>query len=316
MTTRGKDWTSTLLRVAPFIVVIALLVGYLAWRRSGDEPAREREPAGQVPPPSPVGGDGPATPPSDDDVAETEEAEAAVDEETTSGYTATEKRWLRTTGTPPVWPQRFRSGANCGDAVRRLRSLCQRLDREPDVQSMGLESGTFDLLTALARDLAADPPVVQGVLRNADRARANVAHLYRVFGKERTGKVIRILGGHPEYAEPLALAVYRWSSAEDCSDGSPTPIDLERQYEYAAFLVNTIGGQAYLRRRSPRQEALASFYALMIAWRAMERRHDPHGVNILPEIERCIELMQGADLVFRDRYIEQLEAMQRTFAPA
>ena len=35
-------------------------------------------------------------------------------------------------------------------------------------------------------------------------------------------------------------------------------------YDYAGFFFNTLGGQAYLRRRTPRVESLVCFYALQV----------------------------------------------------
>jgi hypothetical protein len=86
---------------------------------------------------------------------------------------------------------------------------------------------------------------------------------------------------------------------------------MERLYHHAAFLFHTIGGQAYLRRRSPKVEALAGFYALQILDRAIEEKHNPHGIDPRPEIERTRRLLEGQRFVFGEQYGKNLEAMAR-----
>jgi hypothetical protein len=70
-----------------------------------------------------------------------------------------------------------------------------------------------------------------------------------------------------------------------------------------------MGGQAYLRRRAPRIEALASFYALMILDRAQQDGHNPAGVDPRPEIQRTRALLESEPLVFREHYLVVLDQM-------
>jgi hypothetical protein len=83
------------------------------------------------------------------------------------------------------------------------------------------------------------------------------------------------------------------------------------RYDYATWLLRTIGGQAYLRRRAPRYEALATFYALVVLDASVERGYDPAGVDLRKDLARAIDLIGGRDdLVFRDRYVAILRDME------
>ena len=65
--------------------------------------------------------------------------------------------------------------------------------------------------------------------------------------------------------DALSQTLYRWMEVRDrCSDPEDRGPGIQAQYDYAAFLLNSLGGQAYLRRRPARIEALAGFYALVI----------------------------------------------------
>jgi hypothetical protein len=82
-------------------------------------------------------------------------------------------------------------------------------------------------------------------------------------------------------------------------------------YAYAGFFFNTLGGQAYLRRRSPRIEALACFYGLEALDGAIRAGHNPYGLDPRPEIPRCRDLVATQEFVFSERYVAELDAISR-----
>ena len=82
-------------------------------------------------------------------------------------------------------------------------------------------------------------------------------------------------------------------------------------YAYSGFLFNTMGGQAYLRRRTPRTEALACFYALQVLDQAIAAGHNPEGLDPRTEIPRCRALLDSQPLVFSARYVDTLDRMAR-----
>jgi hypothetical protein len=140
---------------------------------------------------------------------------------------------------------------------------------------------------------------------------SNVFHLFRVVGAERLAILRDAARREDAHAEPVAMALYRWmASRESCSRSGRTAIRMEPLYAYAAFLFQTMGGQAYLRRRPPRAEALAGFYSLLILDRAIENGHNPHGVDPRREIRRTRELLAAQPLVFGERYLTLLDQME------
>ena len=233
--------------------------------------------------------------------------EPAVDTPAPAGAAA--GRWTQTMGQPPVWPDDLGAIESC-DAIRAdLARLCAVADqRLPELREQG---GACTLLEQLGGELAANPPDLSSELRSYDALLGNVFHLFRAVGRERMGALRRVVAER-DLAEPAALALYRWAvHHRRCGPTEGPRIDTPALYAYSGFVFNTMGGQAYLRRRSPHVEALVCFYALEALDRAIAAGHNPEGLDPRREISRCRELVGSEAFVFAERYVERLDAMAR-----
>jgi hypothetical protein len=224
---------------------------------------------------------------------------------------ALERRWERAVGSPPVWPGDLAAAPACDEAGHALSEVCAALDAAADPGLVARTGGACTLLEEAARDLAASPPDIESELKSHEVMLANVFHVFRVLGRKRLTALQETLGDRPELAEPLGLALYRWLVSREECEGRASPVTAEALYDYAGFAFTTLGGQAYLRRRTPRVESLACFYALQVVDRAGRSRRNPRGLDPRPEIRRCVDLLRAQDFVFGDRYVEILEAMER-----
>jgi hypothetical protein len=219
-----------------------------------------------------------------------------------------EQQWESSMGAPPEWPANL-DRPGCEEVEREMRHLCAALDDRPRLRVAG-EGSPCEFLQNVVRDLAARPPDPSAELRSRDATLQNVFHLFRVLGAERMALLSALLAEEGELAEPAALVLYRWwVSRETC--GGEASVGSAALYDYAGFAFNSIGGQAYLRRRNPRVEAIACFYALHALDVAIAGGHNPYGLDLSPEIERCAALVTTQPLVFSDRYREVLDEMAR-----
>ena len=217
--------------------------------------------------------------------------------------------WEARLGFEPEWPVNLNTPQDCERVERDLQRLCVYLDARPELRDLSDGYGSCDLLKQAADGLAARPPQVSSELRSYETMLSNVFHLSRVLGRKPMRYPSKLLNSQQALAEPLALAVYRWMiSREQCLQ--TTPLDGDVLYAYAGFLFNTMGGQAYLRRRSPRAEGLACFYALQVVDAAQQRGYNPAGLDPRKEIQRCAELLENQPLVFGSEYRANLEDMQ------
>jgi hypothetical protein len=216
-------------------------------------------------------------------------------------------RWLELTGAPARWPGNLSAPADCGEVRGDLERICAALDAR--LPALRAEGGACALIEQLAVELGQSPPDPVAELSDHEAVVQNTFHLYRVARRTRMALARRALG-EQELAEPAALALYRWAvSCERCSETGAHPLRLETLYAYAGFLFNTLGGQAYMRRRSPRVEALTCFYGLRILADAIDGGHNPQGIDPRPEIPRCRDLVESQDFVFTERYLAELDAI-------
>jgi hypothetical protein len=224
------------------------------------------------------------------------------------------RRWTAALGQPPEWPGDFSAPGNCEQVELELARVCTALDARAAASGMRDLGGACALMDRVIAELAAAPPDLSSELRSYEAMLGNVFHLFRALGRERMQVLRRVLGEERDLAEPLAMALYRWSiSREACSESAPTRLRVQSMYAYAGFLFQTMGGQAYLRRRSPKTEALACFYALQVLDHAIEGGYNPQGFDPRTEIPRCRALVESQPLVFSDRYVAMLDEMSRAW---
>jgi hypothetical protein len=190
-----------------------------------------------------------------------------------------------------------------------LGRICATLEaRTPALREFG---GACALIEQLGPELAANPPDLSSELSSYDTLLGNVFHVFRVAGRGRM-RVMRRAVAERDLAEPGALALFRWAISHDrCSGARSRPVGRDALYSYAGFLFNTLGGQAYLRRRSPRIEALACFYGLQVLDAAIRDGHNPQGLDPRSEIPRCRELVGAQRFVFTEQYVAALDEMSR-----
>jgi len=222
---------------------------------------------------------------------------------------AATRRWREVTGEDPVWPEALSEPASCEEARADLARICAALDvRTPELRDHG---GACTLIEQLGAELAAAPPDLSPELRDYDTIVENVFLLFRIAGRERMQVIQRALA-EDDLLEPTALALYRWAiSQERCTRGDGPKLRRGVLYAYAGFAFNTLGGQAYLRRRSPRVEGLACFYGLSALDSVIRAGHNPEGLDPRREIPRCRALVASQPFVFSERYTAELDAMAR-----
>lgn len=233
-------------------------------------------------------------------------AEAAPEDVDRSLPEWVEPRWDEILERSAGRPGDADSGVTCDQILDDYRSVLSRMDRE-----LNRPEGEAETLFGEAlRALAARPPVPSGELSSYESVLGNTFHLFRALGRNRLAAVLAYSGQGDRLLEPFAAAGYSYLvSRERCRDASEARLSLAQLAGYGTFLMDTLGGQAYLHRRTPRQEALITLYALLIADEAIEKGADPHGFDPRPHLARCRTLIETQDLVYRERYRALLDRL-------
>jgi hypothetical protein len=219
------------------------------------------------------------------------------------------RRWTALVGRPPRWPGPLSSAPDCTEVDESVAALCASVDaRHPAFVDLG---GSCAVIQEALDELSARPPDLRFELGSHGTMLANVFHLFRVLGRERMDLLREVLREEPGLVEPGAMALYRWVTSRERCATNPGAIGLRPSFEYAGWMFTSLGGQAYLRRRPPAVEALACFYGVAVVDRATSEGLNSHGIDPRPEIERCAGLIRAQPLVFRDRYLTELDAIAR-----
>ncbi len=194
------------------------------------------------------------------------------------------------------------------DIERQIMSFFSYLDEQPYVQAYNFEGGTYLQYQIAVNKLSANPPIVVGEMQSLYSMVRNVAHFYRIMGKKPIFLTRQILQNEADVMESVMKTFYRWYTMDDnpqaAMGGRPSPATM---YEYAGFLLNTLGGRSYLLRRSPRIRALTTYYCVLAIDKANEEELNSKGIDIRPYIQSSLlEIKNQIGLIYQKEYIAKL----------
>ncbi len=203
------------------------------------------------------------------------------------------------------------------DIERHIRAFFAYLDEQPYVQAYGLEGGTYLQYQIAINKLSSNLPTVAGEMQSLYTLVRNVAHLYRVIGKKPIYLTREILQNESEVIEPVMQTFYMWYTLDEAGKsalgGRPSPATM---YEYAGFLLNTLGGRSYLLRRSPKVRALTTYYCVLALDRANDEELNSKGIDIRPYIKSSMmEIKNQIGLIYQKEYITKLSELSLKYSP-
>lgn len=196
--------------------------------------------------------------------------------------------------------------------AQQLREFFTHLDNQEYIRAYGLKGGSQSYLGQLLHQILDQPPVVKGEADDRMTMLKNSAHFYRVLGPKNIALLKEILATEGEGLEPLLATCYSWSQLPVSSQSQEPNLVFpgKKIYEYAGFFVNTLGGQSYLLRRSPKVRVLIQYYSLLIIDRANQELANRHGITIKRAVERARQELGAADfLADQAHYLTTLEEL-------
>jgi hypothetical protein len=200
----------------------------------------------------------------------------------------------------PSWSPQTLDDEACAAIDEDFASVCEELGEDACVA-----------LRSAAIELSRSRPEASGELYDHESVLSNAFHLFRVLGRADINQLRAFLEDDDAPWEVVALSGYRWlASRPACGRGDEKQIDLPVLHDYAVYATTTLGGQAYLRRRAPRFEGLAAFYALITMDRAIRDGRDPHGVDPRASMERAAALLDDGSLLFHESYLDVLDQLR------
>ncbi len=208
--------------------------------------------------------------------------------------------------------------ADFADIEQRITAFFAYLDDQPYVQSHKFVKGTYHQYQVTVNKLSSKPPIITGEMNSLYNMVRNVAHFYRVMGKKRVLLTKQILQNESEVIEAVMRTFYQWFTMDDGGnatlEGRPS---LKDMYEYAGYVLNTLGGRSYLLRRNPKVRTLTTYYCVLILDRANEAELNSKGIDIRPFIKASVmEINNQIGLTYQEEYLTKLTELSRKYYPS
>jgi len=196
----------------------------------------------------------------------------------------------------------------CRSIAEQIHGFFTHIDSEDYIKQFELHEPSQAYFIALADKLLKNPPVVSRESDDLYTILKNMAHFFRVIGKDNIILIKAILDRERDKIEDVAADFYQWTAKETCRDDllqfSPP---LEEMYEYAGFFLNTMGGRSYLFRRDSRSRLLVNYYSVLLIERANMQGGNRHGIDIAQIIPQLVqEIDSSSQLIYKENYIDSL----------
>jgi hypothetical protein len=196
----------------------------------------------------------------------------------------------------------------CQTIEKDLREFFAYLEKKDYIKELELEEDLFAHFNDVIRNLSSHPPIPAGEGFNYDIMIQNIYHLYRTLDLSDL-KLIKVIVENEADAMEVNLALfYRWlMSGDRCGRNEGLPPPLDATYRYAGYLINSIGGRAYLFRRGTRIRLLLTYYCILIIHEADKRKLNSFGIDVAPYLEPLADEIENYHMLyFRREYAGRL----------
>jgi hypothetical protein len=204
----------------------------------------------------------------------------------------------------------------CQRIENDLMEFFAYLDNKDYIKELEMEEDLFSHFNKLISALVSHPPLPAGEGFNYDMMIQNIYHLYRILGIKDLKLIKLILENEADAMEVNLALFYRWLMAGDtCAKREWLPPPLDTTYRYAGYLINSIGGRAYLFRRDTRLRLLLTYYCILIIHEADKKKLNNFGIDITPYLEPLADEIENYHLLyFRREYAGRLIDMKNYYA--
>jgi hypothetical protein len=191
------------------------------------------------------------------------------------------------------------------------------MDDQEYVQSYRFKEGTYHQYQIAIKKLSSKLPIITGEISSLYNIVRNVAHFYRVMGKERVLLIKQLLQNESEVIESVMRTFYLWFTMDDegqsTVQGRPS---MRNMYEYAGYILNTLGGRSYLLRRDPKVRTLTTYYCVLMLDKANDEELNSKGIDIRPYIgSSLMEIENQTGFVYQKEYLTKLRELKLRYHP-
>ena len=204
----------------------------------------------------------------------------------------------------------------CSQIDGKVVEFFNSLDQKASIRKLDEGSDTFKVFRKIVSELSAQPPIPAGEALDSLILSKNIFYFYRVLDKNEIQLIKEILNNEGESLELNLDLFYKWlTTGTRCPDKNRIKPPMNTLYPYAGYLINSIGGRAYLFRRKPALRLLVSYYCLLIIHEADKTGKNSYGIDIYPQIATLREEMSyHDDFLFQKTYLGTLDDLLNYYA--
>jgi len=194
----------------------------------------------------------------------------------------------------------------------QIKAFFSYMDEQEYVQSYKLKEGTYRQYQITIGKLSSKLPIVTGEMSSLYNIVRNVAHFYRVMGKKRVLLIKQMLQNESEVIESVMRIFFLWFTIDDKGQstvqGRPS---VNNMYEYAGYILNTLGGRSYLLRRDPKVRTLTIYYCVLILDLANDEEINSRGIDIRPYLRSSLmDIENQTGLLHQKEYLAKLKELR------
>ena len=196
----------------------------------------------------------------------------------------------------------------CLKIEKDIEEFFAYLDQKEYIKNLGMGEDTLSRFKDIVSELSLHMPVPAGEGLRYDIIISNIYHFYRILDLKDLIFLKSVLKNEAEAMEVNLSIFYKWlMSGDECRQGKIQRPSLSNIYGYAGYLINSIGGRAYLFRRNTNLRLLLNYYCLLIIHEADKRKMNSYGIDIAPFLGPLSEEIENYPLLyFRKEYAGNL----------
>lgn len=197
--------------------------------------------------------------------------------------------------------------------IDRLNTFYTHLDSQQYMSEFVLQGTSKEHFTKLIQKLLVNPPIVTRETDNLFSLLKNTAHFFRILGKDNILLLKGILDRERASLEDMLEAFFVLTDTPQLLEYEyGLKVDSNALYDYASFLIHTMGGRLYLFRRDSTSRMAVTYYAILTIDRASIEGNSRHGIDIRPALSSLIEEIEngGKRLKSRDNMLDRLYDLQ------
>lgn len=305
--------TSTVTRYGIALLILAgIIVAFLF--SQGKEPWQHQKIKPQPPPPQSIAANAAQQQAADVNLQNQAAKKNAFQQQSAPAVAGSLPSQAATSVALPVGQQSTKT-RQCEDLSAELHQFFSTLDNKPYIESFGLQTSLQTHFIKLIDSLLDNPPTVSRETDDLYTLLTNMAHFFRIIGKDNILLIKSILDRERDVIEDIGLALYTRITSADCSsDLFSLKAPLDKSYEYAGFFLNTMGGRSYLFRRDSRSRLLVNYYAVLIVDMANTAGINRHGISIPEALPLLInEIETSNQLIYKELYLDRLYQLLESY---